>query len=429
MKGKLVPIAMALLGLTVASTFVAAEPLASVAAVPMSAPGNLVWEDEFDGPAGAKPDASKWRQETGGSGWGNGELQYYTDSASNASLDGDGNLAITARRETPDSGVCHYGPCEFTSARLLSVPQLSRAFGRFEARLKVPKGQGFWPAFWMLGDNVHTDGWPASGEIDVMEHVGQDPHRVFGSLHGPGYSGARSVMGGYTLPGQQAVGDAFHVFTVDWAPDSVTWFVDGVQYLHKSRDDVRGNPWVFDHKFFLLLNLAVGGHWPGPPDGGTQFPQSLLVDYVRVYEPAVDGPAAPAGSYRIQGFAGKCINTDGGQAVLGAALVLQGCALAGSERWTFHADGAVRLGAFCMEAAGGAASAADGAPAGSGAMLRLAECGTGPAQRFELNDAGDLVNVWADKCVDVADWRPEDGAPLQLWDCAGSVNQKWWRYA
>jgi beta-glucanase (GH16 family) len=421
MKRNLVPFAMVLIGLTVVAAFVSAAPVSTATKATMPAPGQLVWSDEFDGVAGSAPDQAKWRQETGGSGWGNGELQYYTDSTRNASLDGDGNLAITARQENPAGTTCQYGPCEYTSARLLSVPQLSRAYGRFEARLKVPQGQGFWPAFWLLGDNVQTDGWPASGEIDVMEHVGQEPLRVFGSLHGPGYSGKNSVTGNYSLPGQQNASDAFHVFTLDWAPNSVTWYVDGIQYLHKTRGDIRGNPWVFDHKFFLLLNLAVGGVWPGPPEKSTVFPQAMLVDYVRVYELA---GLQDLTSHRIQGLAGKCINVEGGAALAGARLVLRDCEAADSAYWTFEVDGTARSSGLCMEVAGLSAAATS---ADNGAVLQLADCQTGPHQQFQLNDAGDLVNLRTGKCADVTGWNPNNGARLQLWDCAGSVNQKWWR--
>lgn len=277
------PLSMVIVGLVVATSCVAAQPVATSGAI-MAAPGRMLWNDEFEGPAASPPDPAKWSAETGGWGWGNGELQYYTDNTRNASLDGAGSLAVTARLENPGGFSCHYGRCEYTSARLVSAGKFSQSYGRFEARLKIPKGQGMWPAFWMLGKNVLTDGWPQSGEIDIMENVGKEPATVFGSLHGPGYSGANSVTGGHTLPGGQEVGDSYHTFTVDWAPASVTWYLDGSQYLHKTRADTRGNPWVFDHPFFVLLNLAVGGSWPGPPDPSTHFPQTLLVDYVRVYE-------------------------------------------------------------------------------------------------------------------------------------------------
>jgi beta-glucanase (GH16 family) len=301
----------------------------------------------------------------------------------------------------------------------LSAGKFSQAYGRFEARMKVPRGQGMWPAFWMLGDNIFADGWPKGGEIDVMENLGREPGTIYGSLHGPGYSGVNSITAGYTLPGGQALADDFHTFTVDWAPDSVTWYLDGIQYSHKTKDDTRGNPWVFDDKFFILLNLAVGGYWPGAPDSSTQFPQTLLVDYVRVYELAASSVPTPEPVYRIQGFAGKCIDVDGRAATEGAQLQLWDCDTSASEQWTFASDGSIRSMDMCMDVAWGSTA--------NGARLQLVRCNGGPAQKFVLNSAGDLVNPQANKCADIVDWNSNNSARLQLWDCAGSANQKWWR--
>jgi beta-glucanase (GH16 family) len=255
------------------------------------ATGPLTWSDEFDAAAGTPPDPAKWRYDIGGSGWGNNELQYYTDSTSNAAHDGSGNLVITARRENPAGYTCHYGACEYTSARLLTSGTFTQAYGRFEARLKIPRGQGIWPAFWMLGEDITTNPWPNCGEIDIMENVGHQPSTVVGSLHGPGYSGSTPLTATYTLPDGQALADDFHVFAVDWAPDSITWYIDDIQYSRKTPADAGGNPWVFDHPFFMLLNLAVGGNWPGPPDASTSFPQSLVADYIRVYAYDAASPA------------------------------------------------------------------------------------------------------------------------------------------
>lgn len=146
----------------------------------------------------------------------------------------------------------------------------------------MPRGQGMWPAFWMLGADFGQVGWPASGEIDIMENVGFEPSTVHGTLHGPGYSGGNGIGAGYTLPGGEQFADDFHTFAVDWAPDRISWSVDGQVYQTRTPADTGGNPWVFNKPFFLILNLAVGGDWPGPPDGNTTFPQELVVDYVRV---------------------------------------------------------------------------------------------------------------------------------------------------
>jgi beta-glucanase (GH16 family) len=244
----------------------------------------LVWSDEFDGPAGTRVDASRWVTETGGHGWGNQELQYYTDRARNAQLSGEGTLVITALRETftgPD-GVTR----EYTSARLKTQRRFEQAYGRFEARIQVPHGQGIWPAFWMLGADIDAAGWPACGEIDVMENIGREPAIVHGTLHGPGYSGAQGPSAAFTLPAGRRFADAAHEFAVEWdrEPAAIRWYVDGQLYHTRTPADLpAGARWVFDHPFFLLLNVAVGGRWPGSPDATTELPQTMRVEYVRVY--------------------------------------------------------------------------------------------------------------------------------------------------
>jgi beta-glucanase (GH16 family) len=249
---------------------------------------STVWSDEFDNPAGTPPDASNWTPEIGDGtinanpGWGNAELEYYTDSIENAATDGEGNLVITAK-QADDSLECYYGPCEYTSARLISWHKAEFAYGRIEARLQVPFGQGMWPAFWTLGTDIGEVGWPQSGELDIMEHIGREPTMVYGTVHGPGYSGGAGVGAGYEHPDGQAFSDDFHVFAVEWEPDEIRWYVDGIQFFAATPDDVSGE-WVFDHPFFIILNVAVGGNWPGYPDDTTVFPQTMHVDYVRVYQ-------------------------------------------------------------------------------------------------------------------------------------------------
>jgi beta-glucanase (GH16 family) len=247
------------------------------------APGP-VWHDEFDGPAGASFDRAKWTPDLGGQGFGNNERQFYTTRPENVRLDGDGHLVITARAESPSAGyACWYGPCGYTSTRLKTQGLFARAYGRFEARIRIPRGQGVWPAFWMLGANIDSVGWPDGGEIDIMENIGREPTVAHGTLHGPGYSGAEGISGADTLS-QGAYADEFHIFSIAWKPDEIRWYIDGREYHHLTPADLpAGRAWVFDHPFFLLLNLAVGGNWPGDPDASTVFPQEMLVDYVRVY--------------------------------------------------------------------------------------------------------------------------------------------------
>ena len=234
----------------------------------------LDWADEFDGD---KLDAGKWVAETGGHGFGNRELQHYTNRPENARLE-DGHLVIEARKEAWQGNA-------YTSARLKTAGLVERQYGRFEARIKVPRGQGIWPAFWMLGADIGTAGWPRSGEIDIMENIGKEPGTVHGTVHGPGYSGANAFGAPSRLPPGQRYADDFHVFAVEWEPGEIRWYRDG-QHYHTARPALVKGPWVFDHPFFLLLNLAVGGDWPGNPDAGTVFPQRMLVDYVRAYRKA-----------------------------------------------------------------------------------------------------------------------------------------------
>jgi len=242
----------------------------------------LVWSDEFDGPAQSPPDKTKWGFLTGGGGWGNNELEYYTSRTQNAFLDGNGNLVIQALREdyTGSDDVTR----NYTSARLSTKGRFTQKYGRVEARIKMPFGQGIWPAFWMLGGDIDTVRWPNCGEIDVVEVIGREPSTAHGTLHGPGYSGGTAISGRYTLPAGQRFSDDFHTFTIDWQPGAIRFYVDGNFYQARTPAAVpAGTKWVFDHPFFIILNLAVGGNWPGNPDTTTTWPQRMVVDYVRVY--------------------------------------------------------------------------------------------------------------------------------------------------
>lgn len=236
----------------------------------------LVWSDEFDGPAGQLPDPTKWAFDIG-TNWGNNQLEFDTNRASNVSLDGNGNLAIVAREEA-------YQGRSYTSGRIKTEDLFSRRNGRFEARIKLPVGQGIWPAFWLLGSNFDEVSWPQCGEIDIMEFRGQEPRRVIGSLHGPGYSGGGAVSGEYITPDPDGLPADFHIFAIEWDERRIAWYLDDIQYQSVGRNDLpAGTQWVYDHPFFIILNVAVGGNFVGPPDDTTEFPQTMLVDYVRVY--------------------------------------------------------------------------------------------------------------------------------------------------
>ena len=238
----------------------------------------LVWTDEFDGAKGAKLDASRWVYETGGSGWGNNQLEFDTDRAENASLDGNGELVITAIKES-------YMGKSYTSVRLKTQGKFEHSYGRYEIRLRMPFGQGIWPAFWMLGVDPNNVGWPTRGEIDIMENIGREPDTIHGTLHGPGYSGGNGVGAPSKLTAGKRFADDYHVFAIEWEENVIRWYVDDKLYQTRTPADLpKGAKWVCDHPFFLLLNLAVGGQWPGNPDATTTFPQTMKVDYVRVYD-------------------------------------------------------------------------------------------------------------------------------------------------
>jgi beta-glucanase (GH16 family) len=246
------------------------------------------FKDEFNGPAGSPVDGTKWTAEIGGGGWGNQELEYYTSSTDNAYQDGSGSLVIKAVKLLPPLSItCWYGPCQYTSARLITKQKFDLKYGRFEARIKIPRGQGVWPAFWLLGNNIDSVSWPQCGETDIMENIGREPSIVHGTIHGPGYSGANGIGAPFTLSGNRVFADDFHVFTIEWTTNQIRWYVDGQVYKTVTPQDLpAGSQWVYDHPFFILLNFAVGGQWPGSPDGTTVFPQTMLVDYVRAYRRA-----------------------------------------------------------------------------------------------------------------------------------------------
>lgn len=240
---------------------------------------DLVMEDNFD--VNGAPNPSIWAYDIGrganNNGWGNNELQYYTDSSDNVVVQ-NGYLIITAKQQA-------LGGASYTSARLKTKNLFEQKYGRFEARIKLPLGQGLWPAFWMLGSNIDEVGWPQCGEIDIMEYLGNNPTQILGTLHGPGFSGGESISKKYSLTNSR-FDNEFHVFGVEWTENYINWYVDDVLYNQITRKQVEdeGGEWVFDNSFFMILNMAVGGNLPGSPNSSTTFPQRMLVDYVRVYQ-------------------------------------------------------------------------------------------------------------------------------------------------
>jgi len=238
------------------------------------------FSQEFDGPAGQAPDPKVWARDLGGHGFGNNEWQSYTDGNANAFLDGRGNLIIEARKEKTKGkdGIER----EYSSARLKTAGTFLQRYGRFEARIKMPHGQGIWPAFWMMGESIGKVGWPAGGEIDIMEFLGHQTKTTFGTLHGPGYNGSDGKQGKIESP--TSLCDDFHVYGIEWDPSGIRWTFDGKVFHAVTPNDVGACGWPFDQPFFMILNLAVGGGWPGYPDKTTEFPQRLTIDWVRVYK-------------------------------------------------------------------------------------------------------------------------------------------------
>ncbi len=283
--GRATPLSLLLaLWLLAACTGAASAP--APAPTPMPAPTataewdrpgwTLRWQDEFSGPA---IDRANWTFDIGDGtlygipGWGNDERQFYTERPENARIE-DGVLVIEAREERIIRG-------DYTSARLKTEGLQELQFGRIEARIQIPRGQGLWPAFWMLG--TEGDRWPGIGEIDIMENIGREPHQIHGTVHGPGYSGGNGVGGSLIKPAAPFADD-YHIYAIEWEPDAIRWYVDDRLFSTVTPEDVPGD-WVFDdHPFYLILNVAVGGHWPGDPDETTPFPQQMRVDYVRVYQ-------------------------------------------------------------------------------------------------------------------------------------------------
>ncbi len=238
---------------------------------------NLIIADEFD--TEGSLDSTLWTYDIGrgpnGDGWGNQELQYYTNDPENVQV-ANGYLLITARElESPIEGAA------YSSARIVTRDLFERRYGRFEARIRLPYGKGIWPAFWLLGNDCETNIWPLCGEIDIMEYLGDNPSTVFGSVHGPEYFGGNAETKEYSLTGGR-FDTGFHTFGIEWGENYINYYVDDHLYNQITPDDVAGD-WVFDHPFYIILNVAVGGSFPGSPNAETVFPQTMVVDYVRVY--------------------------------------------------------------------------------------------------------------------------------------------------
>ncbi len=402
----------------VASALTAAQLTGGPTAPAAAAVGDVVWSQEFNGSAGSAPDGSVWNYDTGAGGWGNGELQTYTTSRNNSALDGQGNLVITARREADGS---------YTSARLQSNDKVEVKYGRVEARIQIPRGQGIWPAFWMLGGDFPQTSWPSSGEIDIMENVGKEPHRIYGTVHGPGYSGGAGISGVYQHPQNWSFADTFHTYAVDWKPGSITWSVDGNVFHQVTTSRVGGNPWVFDKAYFLILNVAVGGQWPGYPDGSTQLPQQMKVDYVRVYDNGATGGGGgggggslPTGTGTIRVANSLCLDVPWAQTHDGNPIQVVGCNGNAAQSWTRGSDGTIRALGKCLDVSGGGTA--------NGTVVQLWTCNGTAAQRWTYDSGTRAIkNPQSGRCLDGVGGLPvHDGQRVQIWDCNNQANQQWY---
>ncbi|MCL6457689.1 MAG: family 16 glycosylhydrolase, partial [Gorillibacterium sp.] len=270
---------------------------------------NLVWNDEFNGTAGTGVDTSKWTYETGGGGFGNNEQENYTNRTANVYLEqdpADANNRLLVLKAIKEN----YEGSSYTSGRIKTQDKYSFTYGRVEMKAKLPQGQGIWPAFWMLGDDITTAGWPNCGEIDIMEFVGKTPTNVYGTIHGPDYSGGGGIGTSFTYPA--GFTNSFHTYAIEWEPNVIRWYFDGQLFQVRTVDDLSGRTWVFNHNHFILLNLAVGGEWPGGPDATTIFPQKYLIDYVRVYQRqgGVYPPPVVRNITSIQAVNGQYVSAD-----------------------------------------------------------------------------------------------------------------------
>ncbi|GIP23112.1 RICIN domain-containing protein [Paenibacillus sp. J22TS3] len=373
----------------------------------------LVWSDEFDS---STLNRSNWTPEigTGNGGWGNNELQYYTDRSQNLQVTG-GNLVITARKEA-------YGGMNYTSARIKTQNLKTFTYGKIEARIKLPSGQGLWPAFWMLGSNFDTVGWPYCGETDIMERVNNNPF-VNGTVHWD--------AGGQADYGKESGNldfSQYHVYSVEWDSKYIRWFVDGQQFNEFYIENGTGNTEEFQRPFFLLLNLAVGGNWPGSPNNSTPFPSQMLVDYVRVYQDNGQSSTISNGVYTLASkVSGKVMDVTDVSMASGAKIQQWTNYTASNQQFRIEStgDGYYKLTAVHS----GKVLDVPNSSTAAGVQLQQWDDNGTNAQRWRIVDAGGgyykLVSKVNGLVVDVSGSSTADGAAVQQWTDNGTDAQKW----
>ncbi|GGA49475.1 RICIN domain-containing protein [Paenibacillus physcomitrellae] len=399
--------------LTLFTLLIALTPLTSANA---AGEWNLVWSDEFDG---TSLNTNNWKAEigTGSGGWGNNELEYYTDRPQNLQVTG-GNLVITAQKEA-------YGGMNYTSARIKTQGLKSFTYGKIEARIKLPSGQGLWPAFWMLGSNIDTVGWPKSGEIDIMERVNNNAS-VNGTVHWDANGHADYGQASGSLDFSQ-----YHVYSVEWDANYIRWFVDGNPYNEFYIANNTGNTEEFQKPFFILLNLAVGGNWPGSPNSSTAFPAQMQVDYVRVYQQSsapAPSPIVSGGIYTIASKAsGKVLDVKDVSTASGAKIQQWTNFTAPNQQFRVDStgDGYYKLTAIHS----GKVLDVPSASTASGVQLQQWDDNGSDAQRWRIVDAGGgyfkLVSKVSGLVLDVASASTADGAAVQQYTDNGTDAQRW----
>ncbi len=402
--------------------------------------GTLVWSDEFNGPANALPDSGKWTYDTGGGGFGNGELETYCSPSyttapcvagrPNAFQDGNGNLIIQVRRDS--SG-------QWTSARLKTQGIYQPQYGQIEARIKYPVAAGLWPAFWMLGADIGSVGWPQSGEQDIMEWVqSYGPNTTSSTSHGPGYSGGNGIGARYTFPNGGRVDDGnYHTYGVVWSPNQLQYYRDSptnVFFTLTPASLPSGTQWVFNNPFFLLLNYAVGsGGFPGATDGTTPASANMVVDYVRVYQNNGGSAPPPANLNGTHVLApanapGLVLDDNSSSTAAGNKIQIWSANGTGAQKWVFNNSGvqpagyyniAVSLGAYCATASG----------ANSGAPVNLQPCNGSSGQAWQASASGSGYVLHPANntalCMDVQGSGTSSGTQVQAWTCNGTNAQLW----
>jgi beta-glucanase (GH16 family) len=384
---------------------------------------NLVWSDEGNGANNTAPDSTKWVFDNPTAGSSNAELEYYCGQAGagqtgncanwiqNAHYDGAGNLLITALTVNG----------QWTSARLLTASKYTPKFGKIEARIKMPF------AFWLLGNNIGSVGWPGCGEEDIMESVPSlGASTIRSSLHSSAYSGANSLHGDYTMPGGARVDTGYHVYGMIWNNNQIQYYVDGVVFATFSQSTSPSGVWPFNNPFFMILNLAVGGTWPGPPDGSTPNPARMYVDYVRVYQAAIPAISSTTWYRVVSKKSGKCVDARGAATANDTAVQQYTCNGSNAQGWQFAATSG---GYDRVNTRNNTAQSWDvsGVSTADGAVVQLWTYGGGNNQQWLPVSEGDgfyhFVARHSGKCLDVPAGSTADGVQLQQFTCNGTAAQ------